>query len=209
MSGTTTTTVTANSSADALELDNDKDLEIHSVHASSSDGEVDEKRRQEIDVEACIRDGDEKRGEEGKGVLERVVARMSTKGSWKDPGPPPDGGWNAWLQALIGAGLSFAWIAVSSRGGFYAWTIVYGIAGASIQGLFPVTLSSLTTDLAKAGTRMGQVFTVVSFAVLTGPPIAGQLIQRKNGGYLYAQLFAGTNLIIGAILMVASRMLRT
>lgn len=30
--------------------------------------------------------------------------------------------------------------------------------GAAIQGLFPFALSSLTTDLRKAGTRMGELF---------------------------------------------------
>jgi len=57
-----------------------------------------------------------------------------------------------------------------------------------------------------AGTRMGMVFTIVSFAVLTGPPIAGQLIQKKDGGYLYAQLFAGADMLVGACFLVAARM---
>jgi hypothetical protein len=55
------------------------------------------------------------------------------------------------------------------------------------------------------GTRMGMVFTIVSFAVLTGPPIAGQLIQRKDGGYLYAQVFSGTVMVIGCSFLAASR----
>lgn len=105
--------------------------------------------------------------------------------------------------------LSFIWAAVGSRGGLYVWVVVYGIAGASVQGLFPATLSSLTTDLSKAGTRMGQVFTVVSFAVLTGPPIAGQLIQKDNGGYLYAQVFAGCALMAGTGLVLVSRLIRS
>ncbi|RDL33913.1 uncharacterized protein BP5553_08281 [Venustampulla echinocandica] len=100
------------------------------------------------------------------------------------------------------------WIAVSNRAGLYAWTVAYGIGGAAIQGLFPATLSSLTTDLRKAGTRMGQVFTIVSFAVLIGPPISGQLIQLRNGGYLYAQLFGGVSLAVGFCLLVASRLAR-
>ncbi|TVY81309.1 Aspyridones efflux protein apdF [Lachnellula suecica] len=101
--------------------------------------------------------------------------------------------------------LCFCWISVSSQGGLYAWAVIYGIVGAAIQSLFPATLSSLTTDLRKAGVRMGQVFTIVSFAVLTGPPIAGELIQRKGGEFEYAQIFAGLDLFVGFIFISAAR----
>jgi len=101
--------------------------------------------------------------------------------------------------------LAFAWTGVVSRSGLYAWAVFYGMSGAAIQSLFPATLSSLTTDLRMAGTRMGMVFTIVSFAVLTGPPIAGQLIQRKGGGYEYAQIFAGVDMLVGSGLLCASR----
>lgn len=106
---------------------------------------------------------------------------------------------------LFSSILCFAWIAVSSRGGLYAWAIVYGIVAAAIQSLFPAVLSSLTTDLRMAGTRMGMVFTIVSFAVLTGPPIAGQLIQKMGGRYEGAQIFAGVDLLIGFAFMCAAR----
>jgi hypothetical protein len=107
---------------------------------------------------------------------------------------------------LLSAALTYAWIGVSATGGLYAWTIVYGIMGAGIQGLFAPTLSSLTTNLRMQGTRMGMVFTIVSFAVLTGPPIAGQLIQDKGGGYEYAEVFAGSALLIGCGFLVAARL---
>jgi MFS family permease len=104
---------------------------------------------------------------------------------------------------------SFCWIAVNSEGGLYGWTVVYGFVGGGIQGLFPATLSSLTTDLRMAGTRMGMIFTIVSFAALTGPPIAGQLIQRRDGGYLYAQIFAGVVMFVGGGFMIAARMAKS
>ncbi|TEY87402.1 hypothetical protein BOTCAL_0002g00080 [Botryotinia calthae] len=111
--------------------------------------------------------------------------------------------------AVIDSLLCFCWIAVSSRGGLYAWAVMYGIFAAGIQGLFPATLSSLTTDLRKAGVRMGMVFTVVSFAVLTGPPIGGVLIQRKNGGYEYAQIFAAVDLLVGTAFLIMARLAKS
>jgi len=32
------------------------------------------------------------------GRLGRIITRLSTKSSWVDPGPPPDGGRRAWTQ---------------------------------------------------------------------------------------------------------------
>lgn len=109
------------------------------------------------------------------------------------------------LFVFLTSTLVFCWIAVDSRGGLYGWAVVYGITGAAIQSLFPVALSSLTTNLQMAGTRMGMVFTIVSFAVLTGPPIAGQLIQKKDGEYQYAQIFAGSVMLFGGGLLTSAR----
>jgi len=41
--------------------------------------------------------------------------------------------------------------------------------------------------------------------VLTGPPIAGQLIQKKDGGFLYAQIFAGADMLVGCAFLDRSR----
>jgi len=71
--------------------------------------------------------------------------------------------------------------------------------------LFPAGLSGLTTDLRKAGVRMGMVFTIVSFATLAGPPIAGAIITASGGKYYGAQAFAGATLLLGTVLMVAAR----
>lgn len=101
--------------------------------------------------------------------------------------------------------LIFSWMAVKSQTGLYVFAVVYGIVGAMVQGLFPAVLSSLTTDLRKAGTRMGMVFTIVAFAVLTGPPLDGALIQADGGDYKGAQEFAGACLAIGTSLLAVCR----
>src|SRR5947208_1546456 len=77
----------------------------------------------------------------------------------------------------------FSWAGVTSRGGLYAFSIIYGLFAAGLQSMFPATLSSLTTDLSKTGVRLGMGFSIVSVACLTGPPLAGALIQSNNGNY--------------------------
>lgn len=116
---------------------------------------------------------------------------------------------NVFIPTAVIAGIcQLAWIAVASPGGLYAWTVFYGIAGGGIQSLFPAGLSSLTTDLRKAGTRMGMVFTINSFATLAGPPIAGAIISRCGGEYYGAQAFAGVVLLIGGGFFMAARLAR-
>ena len=77
--------------------------------------------------------------------------------------------------------------------------------GATVQGIFPAALSSLTTDLSKAGSRMGLVFSIVSFATLTGPPLGGFLIAKDDGQYHYACAFVGTSLLLGLAFSLACR----
>ncbi|KAK8206904.1 hypothetical protein M8818_004739 [Zalaria obscura] len=107
--------------------------------------------------------------------------------------------------ALAGI-MFFAWIGVHDEGSEYVFACLYGTGSAGIQSLFPATLSSLTTDMKKAGTRMGMGFTIVSMACLTGPPLAGALIQaNKDGQYLYAQIWAGCSMLLGVSLLCAAR----
>lgn len=99
----------------------------------------------------------------------------------------------------------FAWVSVKSITAEYIWLIFLGYFGAGIQGMFPSTLASLTTDLTKSGTRIGMIFSVVSIAALTGPPLAGKLVEVCNGSYLGAQLWGGACLVVGGLILAAAK----
>lgn len=119
------------------------------------------------------------------------------------------GALNVFVPVAIIAGVcQLTWIAVADPPGLYAWAVFFGIAAGGIQSLFPAGLSSLTTDLRKSGTRMGMVFTIVSFATLTGPPIAGALISSCGGEYYGAQAFAGCAMIVGGGFMAAAKVVK-
>lgn len=105
--------------------------------------------------------------------------------------------------------LIFCWAAVTSKSGLVGFSVVYGLFAAGIQSLFPATTSSLTTEIKKTGVRMGMIFSIVSFASLTGAPLAGALIQKRNGSYLYAQMFAGSVMFCGCLILLAARLAKT
>ena len=101
------------------------------------------------------------------------------------------------------------WLAVNSLPGFAAFVGVYGVTANAFQTLFPATLTTLTTDIRKIGVRTGMVFTLGSISCLTGAPIAGALIGLDGGGYRYMQLFSGLAVLLGAILLLAARLVET
>lgn len=101
--------------------------------------------------------------------------------------------------------LMYTWIAVSSPSGLYAWASVSGMNAGGIQAIFPAALAALTTDPNRQGTRMGMIFTIVSFAVLIGPPIQGAIISAQGGRYGGAQAFAGSTLALGTVFLIAAR----
>ncbi|KAF2161443.1 hypothetical protein M409DRAFT_69788 [Zasmidium cellare ATCC 36951] len=105
--------------------------------------------------------------------------------------------------------LLYCWAAVDSLGGVYPFAVIYGFFAAGIQSLFLASLSSLTTDLTKMGTRMGMVLSILSIVTLTGSPLAGALIQRKDGDYLYAQMFAGSSMAVGLLTLLMARVAKT
>ncbi|GKT66368.1 major facilitator superfamily transporter [Colletotrichum tofieldiae] len=112
-------------------------------------------------------------------------------------------------MAFMTGTVMFCWIGVHNITGLYVWSVFYGFAVGGVQSLFPSVLSSLTTDPQKQGTRMGMVFTVVSFASLTGSPIAGAIINAMGSSYVGAQAFAGSCMILGMIFVLSARVCKT
>ncbi|KAL4907626.1 hypothetical protein BDW74DRAFT_166315 [Aspergillus multicolor] len=101
--------------------------------------------------------------------------------------------------------VALCWAGVRNLSGVYGFAAFYGLAAAGIQSLFPATLSTLTTDLKKMGARMGMVMSVVGVAALIGSPIAGALVQRGEGDYLYAQMFMGCVILAGTLNLITAQ----
>jgi MFS family permease len=111
--------------------------------------------------------------------------------------------------SVAAAVLIYAWAAVSTQAGLYVFAVLYGIVASALQSLFPTVATTMTSDPRRTGTRVGMIFTVVSFATLTGPAICGALIQQGGGNYLYAQMFAASSVLLGSGCAVAARLAKT
>lgn len=122
--------------------------------------------------------------------------------------------WSGLFNVLIPLSLSsallvYCWAAIRSEVGLYVFAVIYGLTAAALQSLFPAVATTMTPHANRTGTRVGMIFSFVSIATLTGPAICGALIQKGGGEYLYAQLFAGTSIVLGACMAVAARIART
>lgn len=93
--------------------------------------------------------------------------------------------------------LLYCWIAVDTVAGLYVFAVLYGLAAAGLQAMFPATLADLTLDVRKRGTRMGMGFALSSFGCLIGGPGGGALVELAHGRYLYGQVLAGSCSIVG------------
>ena len=110
---------------------------------------------------------------------------------------------------LVSFALMYSWISIHTTAGLYAFSVLYGFFISGALMLFPAALPALTIDLQKMGVRTGMAFSFISFACLTGPPIAGALIEKADGGYLYLQVFGGCTLMAGFLVLVGARISRT
>jgi hypothetical protein len=105
--------------------------------------------------------------------------------------------------------LYLAWIRVDSLAGIFVMAVLFGIINGGVQAMAMAGLPFLTADLSKVGTRSGMVLSIVSVAALTGPPVAGALIQAGAGSYLPMQIWTGCVMIAGACFVAAARVANT
>jgi len=117
------------------------------------------------------------------------------------------GSTNMMVPFVLLSGITlYCWAAISSESGLWAFSVFYGLFSSAINGLFPSAISSLTKDISKMGVRMGMVFTILSFAVLTGSPIAGALISARGGNFVGMEMFTATSMVLGGLVLVGARL---
>ena len=115
------------------------------------------------------------------------------------------------MNTIIGAATvlaitSFSLIVATTAPRLLATVIVQGFITGSFFAMQPTIIVRLTGDPRRIGTRFGMAFSIMSFALLFGPPVGGAL--RKSLGYTAAWIWAGLTILTGGILILCSRLLK-
>ena len=96
------------------------------------------------------------------------------------------------------------WIPASSPTPTIIFSALFGCSSGTFVSMAPALVQEIS-KVDEIGMRMGTSFSIISIAVLTGNPIAGALITKNGGGYLYLQLFCGMAMGIGCGFLLAAR----
>jgi len=115
------------------------------------------------------------------------------------------GAMNTFIAALLFLGAAhFMWVAVATPAAMYGFVVLFGLANGMAQGVWIGCLAAMTKDRSKMGVRFGMVCTITAFATLAGPPTASAVIGA-SGVYMWAQIWAGVVIVLGALSVAAGR----
>ena len=106
--------------------------------------------------------------------------------------------------SMITGILALCWIGVSDLAGTITFAVFYGFFSGGFVSMPPVAIVSLTTDMRRLGTRMGQCFFFSAFGLLCGTPVSGAILDA-TGSYLGVQLFSGLTIFLTGCLLIAAR----
>ena len=95
------------------------------------------------------------------------------------------------------------WTNVKSVAGAYAFVILFGAFSGAVIGMPPATIGHLikhapSVDHSRMGHWTGMMYTIAAPFALTGPVIAGYLIDKYNLNFLTVQLWCGFCLLLSA-----------
>ena len=100
--------------------------------------------------------------------------------------------------------LALIWIGIKTLGSTIVFALLYGFFSGGFVSMPPVAIVTLTKDMRKLGTRMGQCFFISAFGLLTGTPVSGAILSN-SGSWLGVQLFSGITIFITGVLLLWAR----
>jgi len=96
------------------------------------------------------------------------------------------------------------WIPAKTNTGIIVFAALFGFTSGTFVSMAPALVAQIS-EVKQIGVRTGTSFFIISIAALTGNPIAGELVTRNEGGYLYLQVFCGCTMFVGCSFILAAR----
>lgn len=112
------------------------------------------------------------------------------------------------LCTVVAGLLGFCWIPIqSTAAGLIIWSLLYGAFSGAFVSLQPSTVVSITDDMGAVGGRLGMNTFCAALGILIGNPLAGIIVG--DGNWVGLQCFCGGSLLLGSVLVAATRWSRT
>ncbi|CAK5274464.1 unnamed protein product [Mycena citricolor] len=106
---------------------------------------------------------------------------------------------------LSGALSVFFWLFARSLVSLMLFAAAYGFtSGAFISVITPCVAQ--ISDIRQIGSRIGLLYTIISFPSLAGGPAAGALLQAGKGSYTGTILFSGIAVMLGSFVILAAKL---
>ncbi|RAH39742.1 MFS general substrate transporter [Aspergillus brunneoviolaceus CBS 621.78] len=116
------------------------------------------------------------------------------------------GQFNVFILAMVASIVVVlaSWLPSRGNAAIIVFTVLFGFVSGTTIGLGPMLVMALSPPT-EIGYRVGTVFAVAGLGALTSPPIAGVLITRNGGDYVYAAVFSGVAYAVSTVVMVILR----
>lgn len=116
------------------------------------------------------------------------------------------------INGLLCALTLFVWAGTHNVAGVMVVTIFEGLFIGSIVSLQAAIIARITPNPKYLGSMMGITMTIWACGGLTGPPIAGAILNMNEdstlpGSYNGSGYFGGASLVVGSALFFAARMM--
>lgn len=111
------------------------------------------------------------------------------------------------LTSFSAAIVAYGWLSVDSVPKLVLFCLFYGAFSGSYVSLQGPTVTLLTQDKSRLGSRMGTFSLFAAVGVLVGNPVAGAIVDVDHGVFWPAQIFGATLIVGASICLVVTRVL--
>ncbi|TBU55768.1 MFS general substrate transporter [Dichomitus squalens] len=105
---------------------------------------------------------------------------------------------------LTGLSMLVFWPFATSLTAIMLFAAVYGFFSGAFNALIIPCVAQIS-ELREIGTRVGVLYSIISFPALCGGPAAGAILKSEGGSYLGMILLGGTSVVAGSLFLLWAR----
>jgi len=108
-------------------------------------------------------------------------------------------------MTAVASALIFAMLGITNATGMFAFAFFYGFFSGAYVSLLSSILAQFARSVLEVGTRIGLAMFIAGFALLTGTPITGALLNPPKYTWWRGVTVSGVMMLSGVILLIISR----